>query len=139
MGQQKAKQPTRACELRAVALRSRYLGTENENPTRGTVLRNRTCGLSGGQSRWRRKRVVGMGIKTGNRKIKSRYDINMSKGENNLGGLFKEIDHLIEQATKSKKKNRSEFSRTGEIKGLASKRVRVLYGFSIKLGQPARQ
>lgn len=86
-----------------------------------------------------RKRVTGMGRKTGNRKKKSRYDINMSKGENNLGGLFKEIDHLIEQATKSKKKNRSEFSRTGEIKGLASKRVRVLYGFSIKLGQPARQ
>ncbi|MGB2989320.1 MAG: hypothetical protein WBC98_05120 [Candidatus Zixiibacteriota bacterium] len=67
-----------------------------------------------------------MGRRTGSRKRKSRYDINMSKGENNLGGLFKEIDHLIEQATKSKKKNRSGFSRTGEVKGLASKRVRVL-------------
>lgn len=76
---------------------------------------------------------------TGKRKGSFRCDIDMSEGELRLSRLFKEIDHLIEQATKSKKKNRSEFSRTGEIKGLASKRVRVLYGFSIKLGQPARQ
>jgi hypothetical protein len=63
----------------------------------------------------------------------------MSKGENNLGRLLKEINDLIDQAGNSKKKKGSDISRSGEIKGLASKKVRVLYGFSIKLGEPARR
>lgn len=80
-----------------------------------------------------------MGRRTGSVKRNSRYDINMTKGESNLGRLFREINHLIDQAAKSKKKNRSEISRAGEIKSLAWNKVRVLYGFSIKLGKLTRQ
>lgn len=80
-----------------------------------------------------------MARETGKRKGSFRCDIDMSEGELSLSKLFKEIDHLIEQATKSKKKRRSEISRTGEIKGLASRKIRVLYGFSIKPGKLTRQ
>lgn len=77
--------------------------------------------------------------RTGIREGKFRCDIDMSTGKLHLGRLLKEIYDLIKQAAKSRKKRRSEISRTGEIKGLVSRKVRVLYGFSIKLGQPARQ
>jgi hypothetical protein len=61
------------------------------------------------------------------------------EGESSLNRLLREIDDLIKQATKSKKKNRSEISRTGEIKGLASKKHRLIYGFSIKLEKRAKK
>ncbi|UCB52090.1 MAG: hypothetical protein JSV10_08900 [Candidatus Zixiibacteriota bacterium] len=80
-----------------------------------------------------------MGKRTGTGKKKSRYDIDMSKGESNLARLFKEVNDLIEQVAKSKQKNRSEISVAGEIKGLTPKKVRVLYGFSIKLEERTRK
>jgi len=80
-----------------------------------------------------------MGKRTGGRKKESRYDIDMSKGESNLGRLFKEINRLIEQAGKSKGKNNSEISLTGEITGLASKKDRALYGFSTRLEKRAKR
>jgi len=73
-----------------------------------------------------------MGKRTVSGKRKSRYDIDMSMGETNLGRLFSEIDHLIKQAGKSKGKNNSEISLTGEIMGLTPEKGRLMYGFSIK-------
>jgi hypothetical protein len=73
-----------------------------------------------------------MGKRTGSRKKESRYDIDLSKGQSNPGRLFRELDHLIEQAAKSKKRNNSEISLTGQIMGLTPEKGRLIYGFSIK-------
>ena len=80
-----------------------------------------------------------MGKRTGSRKRKSRYDIDLRKGEGNPGRLFKEINHLIEQAARSKNSNSSDISLTGEIKGLPSKKDRLLYGFSVKPEKRAKK
>jgi hypothetical protein len=80
-----------------------------------------------------------MGKSTGSTKRKSRHDIDMSRGRLYPGRLLQEINDLIERTAKSKKRKGSEISRTGEIKGLAASRVRVLYGFSIKLEKPSRK
>jgi hypothetical protein len=76
---------------------------------------------------------------TGSRKRESRYDIDVSRAEDSLGGLFKELNHLIRQADKSKRKNDSELSLTGEIIGLVPKRDRLIYGFSIELEKGAKK
>ena len=80
-----------------------------------------------------------MARETGKRKGNFRCDIDMSEGELSLSRLFKEIDHLIRQVAKSNKKSSSDISLTGEIKGLASKKDRVLYGFSVKLEKRAKK
>lgn len=80
-----------------------------------------------------------MARETGKRKGNFRCDIDMSEGKLSLSRLFKEIDHLIKQVAKSKKKSSSEISLSGEIKGLTSRKIRVLYGFSIKPGKLTRQ
>ena len=80
-----------------------------------------------------------MGKNTGSTKRKSRHDIDMSKGKLYSGRLLMEINDLIERTAKSNKRKGSEISRTGEIKGLAGSRVRVVYGFSVKLDKPGRQ
>ena len=72
-----------------------------------------------------------MGKRTGSRKKASRYDIDLSEGEGNLSRLFKEINHLIRRADKSKRRNNSEISLTGEIIGLVPKNDRLIWGFSI--------
>jgi hypothetical protein len=100
----------------------------------------RSASTPSGRTNMRRPgRDAGMGKRTGSRKKESRYDIDMSKGESNLGRLFKEINHLIEQAARSKNSNNSEISLTGEITGLASRENRVLYGFSVKLEKRAKK
>ena len=80
-----------------------------------------------------------MGKNTGSTKRKSRHDIDMTRGKLYSGRLLKEINDLIERTAKSRKRKGSDFSRTGEIKGLTASRVRVLYGFSIKLEKPPRK
>ena len=80
-----------------------------------------------------------MGKGTASRKRKTRYDIDMSMGESNLGRLFKEINHLIEQVARSKNSNNSDISLAGEIMGLASNKERLIYGFSIKLEKDVKK
>jgi len=65
---------------------------------------------------------------------KAGFDIDLGAGELNLGGVFKGIGNLIDLATKLQQEGKSEFSRTGEIKGLGTKGVKGVYGFSVKLG-----
>jgi HSP20 family protein len=62
------------------------------------------------------------------------FDFDLSTGKLGLGGIFKGIGNLIDLATKLQQEGKSEFSRTGEIKGLGPKGAKAVYGFSIKLG-----
>jgi hypothetical protein len=80
-----------------------------------------------------------MSKRTGSRKKESRYDIDLCKLEGNPSRLFKKLDCLIRQADKSKRKNNSELSLTGEIMGLVPKRHRLIYGFSIELERGAKK
>lgn len=73
-----------------------------------------------------------MNKRTGTRKKKSRYNIDLSKGEASQSRLFKKLDHLIRQAERSKRKNNSELSLTGRIMCLTSEKEELIYGFSIK-------
>lgn len=65
---------------------------------------------------------------------KTGFDFDLGTGKLGLGGIFKGIGNLIDLATKLQQEGKSEFSRTGEIKGLGSKGGKAVYGFSIKLG-----
>jgi len=65
---------------------------------------------------------------------KTGFDIDLGGEKLGLGGIFKGIGNLIDLATKLQQEGKSEFSRTGEIKGLGSKEAKGVYGFSIKLG-----
>jgi HSP20 family protein len=68
---------------------------------------------------------------------KTGLDIDLGAGKFNLGGVFKGIGNLIELVAKLQQEGKSEFSRTGEIKGLGPKGAKAVYGFSIKLGELA--
>ena len=63
----------------------------------------------------------------------------MSRGEDSLGRLFKELNRLIRRADKPKGKNNSEISVTGEIMGLAPKKEKLIYGLSIELERGAKK
>lgn len=65
---------------------------------------------------------------------KSGLDVDFGAEKFNLGGVFKGIGNLIELVAKLQQEGKSEFSRTGEIKGLGPKGAKAVYGFSIKLG-----
>jgi len=65
---------------------------------------------------------------------KSGLDIDLGAGKLSLGRVFKGISNLIDLAAKLQQEGKSEFSRTGEIKGLGPKGAKAVYGFSIKLG-----
>jgi len=65
---------------------------------------------------------------------KTGFDIDLGGEKLGLGGIFKGIGNLVDLATKLQQEGKSEFSRTGEIKGLGSKEAKGVYGFSIKLG-----
>ena len=71
---------------------------------------------------------------------KSGFDVDLSAGsiggaeKLGLGGVFKGISNLIDLAAKLQQEGKSEFSRTGEIKGLGPKGIKGVYGFSVKLG-----
>jgi HSP20 family protein len=65
---------------------------------------------------------------------KTGFDVDSGAGKLGLGGIFKGISNLIDLAAKLQQEGKSEFSRTGEIKGLGPKGVKAVYGFSIKLG-----
>ena len=65
---------------------------------------------------------------------KTGFDFDLGSGKLGLGGIFKGIGNLIDLATKLQQEGKSEFSRTGEIKGLGSKGAKAVYGFSVKLG-----
>ncbi len=71
---------------------------------------------------------------------KTGFDIDLSAGsiggagKLSLGGIFKGISNLIDLAAKLQQEGKSEFSRTGEIKGLGPKGAKAVYGFSVKLG-----
>ena len=65
---------------------------------------------------------------------KTGFDFDLGTGKPGLGGIFKGIGNLIDLAAKLQREGKSEFSRTGEIKGLGSKGAKAVYGFSIKLG-----
>lgn len=67
---------------------------------------------------------------------KTRFDIDLKTRKPDLGAVFKEINRLIDSAARSRRKGRSELTRAGEIKGLGSKGVKAVYGFSIKLDRP---
>lgn len=61
-------------------------------------------------------------------------DIDLGVEKLSLGSMFKGISNLIDLVAKLQKEGKSEFSRIGEIKGLGSKEVKGVYGFSVKLG-----
>jgi HSP20 family protein len=65
---------------------------------------------------------------------KAGSDIDLGAGTFGLGGVFKGISNLIDLAAKLQREGKSEFSHSGEIKGLGSKGAKAVYGFSIKLG-----
>ncbi len=65
---------------------------------------------------------------------KAGFDIDVGAGKLNLGGIFKGIGNLVDLAAKLQQEGKSEFSRTGEIKGLGPKGAKAVYGFSMKLG-----
>jgi HSP20 family protein len=65
---------------------------------------------------------------------KTGFDFDLGTGKLGLGGIFKGIGNLMDLAAKLQQEGKSEFSRTGEIKGLGSKGAKAVYGFSIKLG-----
>ena len=65
---------------------------------------------------------------------KAGFDIDLGAGKLNLGGIFKGIGNLIDLATKLQQEGKSEFSRTGEIRGLGPKGAKGVYGFTIKSG-----
>ncbi|MCJ7507188.1 MAG: Hsp20/alpha crystallin family protein [candidate division Zixibacteria bacterium] len=65
---------------------------------------------------------------------KAGFDIDLGAGKISLGGIFKEISNLVDLAAKLQQEGKSEFSRTGEIKGLGDKDVKAVYGFTVKLG-----
>jgi HSP20 family protein len=65
---------------------------------------------------------------------KTGFNIDLGGGTFGLGGIFKGIGNLIDLVARLQQKGKSEFSRTGEIKGLGPKRAKAVYGFSIKLG-----
>jgi HSP20 family protein len=65
---------------------------------------------------------------------KTGFDFDLGTGKLGLGGIFKGIGNLIDLAAKLQQEGKSEFSRTGEIKGLGSKGAKAVYGFSVKLG-----
>ena len=77
--------------------------------------------------------------RTGSRNKESRYDVDVSRGEDNLGGLFEELHRLIRQADQSRGRNDSDISVTGEIVGLVPKKDRLIYGFSIELKKGAKK
>jgi HSP20 family protein len=55
----------------------------------------------------------------------------------NLGGIadiFKGVANLIDLVGRMDKEGRTEFTRSGEIKGLGKKGFKGVYGFSVKLG-----
>jgi HSP20 family molecular chaperone IbpA len=62
-------------------------------------------------------------------------DIDTGRDTPNLWAVFKEISKMIHSAAKSQRKGKSEFSRTGKIKGLGAQEARVAYGFAIELGR----
>jgi HSP20 family protein len=62
------------------------------------------------------------------------FDIDWGVGKLNLGGVFKGISNLIDLAAKLQREGKSEFSHTGEIKGLDSKRAKAVYGFTLNFG-----
>lgn len=72
--------------------------------------------------------------KKGRKEEETGFDIDLGAGKLNLGGVFKGISNLIDLAAKLQREGKSEFSRTGEIKGLGPKGAKGVYGFSIKLG-----
>ena len=80
-----------------------------------------------------------MGNRTGSRKRESRYDIDISRGENSLGRVLEEINCLIKRADRSKGRSNSDISVTGEIVGLVPKKDRLIYGFSIELEKGAKK
>ena len=65
---------------------------------------------------------------------KTGFDVNLGARDFSLGGVFKGIGNFIDLVAKLQREGKSEFSRTGEIKGLGSKGAKAVYGFSIKLG-----
>ncbi len=80
-----------------------------------------------------------MARKDKRRTPKTRFDIDLKAGKPDLAAVFKEINRMIDSAARSRRKRKSELTRTGEIKGLGSKRVKAAYGFSIKLDRPERR
>lgn len=65
---------------------------------------------------------------------KTGFDFDLDTGKLGLGGVFKGIGNFIDLVAKLQREGKSEFSRTGEIKGLGSKGAKAVYGFSVKLG-----
>jgi HSP20 family protein len=65
---------------------------------------------------------------------KAGLDIDLGGEKLTLGGIFKGIGNLIDLVAKLQQEGKSEFARTGEIKGLGPKEAKAVYGFSIKLG-----
>jgi len=71
---------------------------------------------------------------SGKKEEQAGFDFDLHSGKLGLGGIFKGISNLIDLAAKLQQEGKSEFSRTGEIKGLGPKGAKAVYGFSIKLG-----
>lgn len=67
-------------------------------------------------------------------KTKEKSGFGLDFGGEKLGNMFNGIGNLIELVSKMQKEGKSEFTHSGEIKGLGSKEMKGVYGFSVKLG-----
>jgi HSP20 family molecular chaperone IbpA len=64
---------------------------------------------------------------------KTHVDVDLKAGKPDLGAIFKEINRMIDSAARSPRKRKSGFTRTGEIKGAGTKKLKAIYGFSVEL------
>jgi HSP20 family molecular chaperone IbpA len=64
---------------------------------------------------------------------KTHVDVDLKAGKPDLGAIFKEINRMIDSAARSRRKRKSELTRTGEIKAAGTKKRKAIYGFSVEL------
>jgi HSP20 family molecular chaperone IbpA len=64
---------------------------------------------------------------------KTHFDVDLKAGKPDLGAILKEINRMIDSAARSPRKRKSGFTRTGEIKGVGTKKLKAIYGFSVEL------
>jgi HSP20 family molecular chaperone IbpA len=71
-------------------------------------------------------------------KTKRNSDILVELGgrKSSLAAVLSQIEKMINSIARQQGRRRSDITRVGEIKGPGSQEVKVVYGFSVKLGEP---
>lgn len=70
------------------------------------------------------------------RKRNSDILVDLGDKKSSLADILGEIDKMINSNARQQGRRRSDITRVGEIKGPGSQEVKVVYGFSVKLGEP---